>query len=65
MKTPSGPEFQPEEVDRLIAHFNHRADPDQRRSLDEMLRGEKEHFKEVERNRESSQLRGNDGERAI
>ena len=52
-KPPPGPEFQPEDVDRLISKFNRQADPEKRRSLDEALTGEKERFNEQERSREA------------
>jgi hypothetical protein len=61
-KPPTGPEFEPEDVDRLIFRFNQSADPNKRRELADTLEGEKEHFKEQERRRDA-QERGPDRDR--
>ena len=63
-KPPPGPEFEPADVDRLIARFNRAADPDKRQELDSALEGEKERFKEQERARESRD-RGTGADRTI
>lgn len=43
-KPPTGPEFEPEDVDRLISRFNRSADPEKRQELDDALKSEKERF---------------------
>jgi hypothetical protein len=48
-KPPTGPEIEPEDVDRLIAKFNRSAEPEKRSELDEGLRAWKEKFQELQR----------------
>ena len=63
MKNPPGPEFQPEDADRLIAAFNRQADPEKRQALDETLLAEKKRFEDLQRERNAERLGGPEQER--
>jgi hypothetical protein len=56
-KPPNGPEIAPEDVDRLIARFGDKPNPEKSQEIEDSLMSWKEKFREVQRSHER-QMRG-------